>query len=112
MSMTVCNANSLNCDDVLSIIIQTLLDLKIATGATTNQIFQRAQIICPTVTLDIIDIQNALAHGARIGALFRRRAQIGDEATYLVQAYMNRFNNAGTSLYYRPPCQANSFWKP
>jgi len=99
----------LTCDDILSIVIQSILDLAIPQGATVDEILAYIPTICPQ-TISLETLTAAINIGARQGTLFRRIASVGATPTYLINAYMANLN-CKNRIYTRDPCQSNNFFR-
>jgi len=104
-----CTQSFLNCDDFISIAIQAILNLRGSRGSTALEIFSEALFLCPTTTVTQLDIDDALAVGARRGIFFRSISSVGAEPTYMVVARMALFNYQNR-IYTRLPCQTDGFW--
>jgi len=107
-----CNggANFLNCNDLTSAIIQAILNLKGSAGSEADDIFDEVQNICPGIVTSLADVQAALDTGCSRGIFFRSRTAVGATPTFMVMAYMARYNPPN-KVYARYPCQTNGFFK-
>lgn len=101
--------HSLNCNDLTSIVIQAILDLKIPAGATTLEIFNYVPLICPNTIVTLADIETTVALGARRGTFSRVVPFVGAEPTFLINAYMARLN-VQNAIYSRNPSQGCNFF--
>lgn len=100
----------LNCDDLVSIIIQSILNLAIPTGASVDDILDYIPTICPNTLVTFDSVSTAVNFAAKRGILFRRIASAGATPTYMINAYMvNR--NVQNKSYVRYPCQSDNFFR-
>ncbi len=106
-----CAAAPLNCQDAISIAIQAILDLAQPNGSSASDIFVQGLAVCPDSGLTQLQIEDALATGARRGIFFRSIAAPQAIPTYMVIARMPLFNYQN-KRYNRYPCSRGSFWQP
>lgn len=104
-----CTTATLDCSDLLTILIQAILDLAEPNGSSNTSIFERSQVICPDTTITQSDIDTAIATAAKRGILYRRIATSGADPTFLVNGRMAELN-VQNKRYNRLPCQYNSFY--
>ena len=91
------NNGVINCNDIYSILIYTILYLKAAGGSTLDEIYDAAPIICPTFNMDIDVFQTWVTTAVKRGILV-----IGTPGTYAVNARMclvNPINNQYFCLF-------------
>lgn len=102
-----CAQVQVSCDNALSVIIQSILNLAQPNGSDELSIFEETLNLCPTMT-DIV-FQQAIAKGASRGVLYRRFASADTEPTYMINANMFMFNPKNMPLM-RFPCAQDSFF--
>lgn len=107
-----CTTVTVNTSDAISLSIQAILNLGEASGSTAADIYNNiVNVIDPSTTFTITDIESALSTGTRRGIFFRNIAVLGATPTYMVNANMSLFNVANRK-YNRFPCQQDSFYRP
>lgn len=112
LNCATCGSNGqMSCTDVMSVIIQAILDLGGTYGSTKAAIFDYLPQLCPDLVITEDSLLVVLNRGAREGSLRRVILTVNAEPTYMVNAYSNLFNPATNSKYSRYPCQSNSFFK-
>ena len=104
-----CTTVHLDCTDILSIIVQSILNLGAA--STAADILVEAQTVCPTAGVTAETLDAGLTWAAKRGIVFRRIAAQGATPQFLVNARMAELNVANKK-YNRPPCQQTSFFVP
>lgn len=105
-----CDTVTVSCGDVLSVIIQAILDLGSTNGSLATDIFNRVTEICSSsVTITNDQFSAALEKGISRGILFRRIPVSGVEPTFMVNGYMYKLNPRNKK-YMRFPCASGAFW--
>jgi hypothetical protein len=101
--------DNIPCADPTAGVIQVILDLAQTSGSTSQQIFDRLPLVCPSIVLSLSQIETVLKNGTSRGVFFKQVPTIISDPTYLIIANMVKFNVANR-VYYRPPCQTDSFY--
>lgn len=104
-----CTTATLDCSDLLTIVIQSILDLAETNGSTSTSIFTQAQVICPDTEITQDDIDTSITTAAKRGIIFRRIDLEGATPTYMVNGRMAELN-VQNKRYNRLPCQTNSYY--
>jgi hypothetical protein len=103
--------HSVVCDDLTSVIIQAILNLKGEAGSDAAAILAEIPNVCAGVTATLDEVETALSKGARKGTFRRIIPTVGATPTFMVNAYANLFNPAINNVYARYPIQCNSFFQ-
>ena len=90
-----CGLNSkVDCNDVFSIIIFTLLSLKNPIGSTLEEITDTVSTICPSFTPTLDEMQTYLLAAYKQGVIV-----LGTPTTWTVNAAMARVNSQNRKYY-------------
>lgn len=85
----------MDCTDLLTVIVQAVLELsQEMIAATEANILTRAQALCPTTMITLLDIQANITRGVEDGVLLPCTS--GAELVYLVRRDMLQLNPLNT----------------
>ena len=107
------NTKQVDCNDLISVIIQAILNLSQQNGSDAASILVACESICTFVPpLTLFEIQTVLQYCARRGILIPVYTNLTSTPTYMINGNMTG-RNVQNAKYNRPPCQKiNGFWKP